>query len=308
MKTLKAIFKENKKEISYQFYQRVILKPLAYSKITRDQIYHEIITSYINDPEIILRLCNIEEINILKNLLDENIPVKNEGYIEYLLLSELQNNYLIWQDDNYYYIPEDLINPIKMAINLYNEEEYSLKDITDSVILGLVRLHNVIELDTFITYLKEYNIIFDKENLKKYLLNDVRNKDKLAIIKYQQTDYLTSLEYPYYKDILKLRNTIEVDHPILEEVISIGKYKIDLFQEKIFKFLNFLELHLEPKYVDSILEDIIIYTGFRINDLTVLKKISGEIDSLFKALQEVEPYLPVWVFNGRTLNSFKNLK
>ena len=301
MMNLKDYFKESKKEVIYNFYQKICLKPKDYEKITKDQMYKYIIDSYIEDPEIILRLINIEEINILKGLIIENMPKKNEGYIEYLLIKDLLDNYLILESETEYYIPEDLINPIKMAINILNEKEYSLKDITGSVILGLIRIHNVILIDDFINYLKEYNIIFDYKSFKEYLKNDIRNKNKINLIKYKGKEYIISLENNYYKDILKIRVTNDYKHGTLEEVISIGKYKINLFKEEIFAFLNFLEQHLTPPYIDVIINDLIIYMGFDINNEEVLRKIADNIEELYKELLIAKNYFPIWVSNGKTI-------
>ena len=308
MISLKEHFIKEPKEKIYAFYTRICLKPQEYSKITRQEIYNYLIKSYIADPEIILRLCNIEEINLLKLLLENPLTIRNNGYIEYLLMNDLLNNYLILATKDEYYIPEDLINPIKMAINLYNEEEYSLKDITDSVLLGLVRIHNVISIADLLGYLQKYNIIFDEKSLKSYLENSLRNNNLIKYIQYKKTPYLISLENMYYKDILALKKDIPPVYYTLEEIISYGKYKINLFKEPIFNFLCFLEQHLDPKFIAIIIDDLIIYTGFDLNNNEALKKIAGDIPELYESLKKIEPYFPIWLYNGHSKISIKSLK
>ena len=298
MISLKELFNQEKKENIYTFYKRICVKPPKYNDITRQDIYRNLIKLYIDDPEIILRLCNMEEINILKNLLEQPLPKKNNGYIEYLLLNELLSNYLILEDHECYYIPDDLINPIKMAMNLFNEEEYGLKDVTDSVLLGLLRTHNVLTLDEIIKYLQEYNIIFTIPSLKEYLKNSLRNNNKIALKK----DYLISLEYNYYKDVISLKKDIAPIHGRLEEIISIGKYKINLFKEPIFNFLCYLESHLNPKYIDLIIDDLIVYAGFDLDEEETLKAIANNIPELYTKLQAIIGYFPVWIFNGCAKN------
>lgn len=302
MITLKELFNKLPKEEVYDFYHKVISKPEKYPKITRLEMYNEIIKLYQDDPEIILKMCNPEEINILKSLLDDSYSNGN-GYIEYILVSELIKNYLVLTNKDKFYIPKDLINYVKMAINLYEEEIYYLKDVTDSVILGIIRIHNVLKYEDFLEIARSYNVVFKDNKVKEYLKNNLRLKNKIKIVKYENDYYLTSLEYPYYKDVLKfLTKKLTFPNYKLEEIISVGKYKINLFKEPIFKLLSFLEMHLDPKFIDIILNELIIYVGFHIEDLKDLERIADHIKELYDELLKVIPYFPVWVYKGRTLN------
>lgn len=295
--------KENKKNI-YSFYTRIVEKPLTYEKVTKEKLYNLILEAYNKDPEIILRMSSIEEINILKNLVGEELEKKNYGYIEYLLVSNLRKNYLVLENDKHYYIPEDLVNYVKMAINLLDEKENSLRDVSDSIIIGLVRIHNVLEIEEFVSLLKKYNCVFiSLEDFKKYVLKSPKLNNKINIIKYKKKNYVVSLEYDFYEDVLALKKDLSYQNYTLENVISIGKYKIDLFKKPVFKFLNFLEMHLEPKFIDYIINDLMGYMGLYINDLSILKKISADIEELYKSIIEVLPYFPIWVFNGNDLNN-----
>ena len=307
MITLKKYFTQNKKSVAYHFYTKINNNPLGYEKITREEIYNYVISSYVEDPEIILRLCSLEEINILKNLLEENLPRTNNGYIEYLLFQDLEANNLVFATDKEYYVPKDLINPLKMAMNLYQEEEYSLKDVTDSVLLGLMRIYNVLLVSDYLKYLSDYNIIFDRNSLINYFLNSLRLKDKLLIITYKNEEYVISLENPYYKDVLTLREIPDTRASYrLEELISYGKYKINLFEPEIFNFLSFLEAHLTPDYVSLIINDIIVYMGFRLNNPTLIHSITDNIKELEEAIYKVLPYFPIWIYNGQSLSYLKN--
>ena len=96
MMSLKEYMLSDKKENVYAFYQRLNIKASDYEKITRNDIYRNIISLYKDDPEIILRLCSMEEIQILKKLLDGKIKKQANGYIDYLLFRHLQHNYLLY--------------------------------------------------------------------------------------------------------------------------------------------------------------------------------------------------------------------
>lgn len=298
--------KENKKSI-YDFYKRIVTSPKDYDKISREQIYKIIMAEYNKDPEIILKMSSIEELNILKSLLDAPVKKKDYGFIEHLLFSNLKSNYLVLEAENEYFIPDDLVNYVKMALNLWDEKENSFRDITDSIIIGLIRIHNVLEIEEFISLLKKYNCVFTNlDNFKKYVLKSPKLTKKLDIIKYKKKNYVISLEYEFYEDVLKNKKDIEYQKYALEDIISIGKYKIDLFREPVFKFLNFLELHLEPIYIEYIIDDIIGYMGLYINNLDIVKRIADNIDDLYKNILNILPYLPIWIFNGNDLLNLKN--
>ena len=198
MKLIDYIKKESK-EALYAFYTRIIKDPKRYDKITKIAMVNNIIDEYKKNPEIILSLCSIEEINILKNFINENNH-ENNNYIEYLLYKNLTNNYLLNKNNNKYEIPSDILNYIKMAINLLNEEELSYIDVMDYAILGLIRIYNIISVETLKVLLTEYNISF-KINIKEYIKNNPKLNYLIGTTKIKNTEYIYSKEYPYYKDI-----------------------------------------------------------------------------------------------------------
>lgn len=303
--TLKEYISKEDKNKVYNFYKRVVLNPKEYESITRTEIYNEIIALYKSNPEIILKLCTIEEIESLKSLINEKDIHDNYGYLEYVVVTNLKNNYLILKEDNYY-IPEDIINYVKMALNIYNEKAYSFKDVTDSVILGLARIYNVVETEEFINLLAKAYINMTIKDLKKYIECNSKLSHKVAIIKYQKKEYVISLEHYYYKDILELKKEYyKLNDYSLESIISIGKYKINLFEERIFAFLSFLESHLEPKYIDLIINDLVLYVGFNLNDEETLNNIADNITDLLEEIKKALNYIPIWTCNGNTLKTIK---
>ena len=268
-------------------------------------MYRNIISLYKDDPEIILRLCSMEEIGILKKLLDGNIKRQENGYIDYLLFQNLMSNYLILLENNEYYIPDDLVNCVKMAMNLFDEKSYSIQDILDSVLIGMARVYNVLTLEEVIQILGEYSIQYDVLSFKKCVKDNLKWKEKLEIVRYKKQDYLVSLEFPYYKDVLDLRKNFKVAKYTLKELISFGKYKLNLFQEKTLHFLNFLEMHLRPWAIHSFINDLIFYAGFDINNESVLFNICDSIEELYKQVVDVIPSFPVWIYYGNHLDNLK---
>ena len=299
------ILKSNKIDI-YNFYLKINSSAVAYEKITRNDIYHNIISSYKNDPEIILQLCSMEEISILKKLLDDKIKVEENGYIDYVLFKNLSNNFLILNDGENYYLPEDLVNCVKMAINLLDEKLYTARDIVDSTIIGVARVYNVLLIDDAINLLKKYSVIYDKLAFKKYIKSNAKLKDRVAIARFKKKEYFISLEYCFYKEVLDLRKNIDFAIYSLEEIISFGKYKINLFQEKVLFFLNFLEMHMKAYGINSLIDDLIFYFGIYVNDEKILNSICGNILELQKEIVLVEKYFPIWIYNGNNLEKLKN--
>jgi len=303
--TLKEYIKKDKKENLYNFYCKLVANPKKYDSITRNDIYDNIISLYKNNPEIILELCTTEEINILKKIINDGYKTDETSYIGYIINKNLLTNYLVIKNDNNYIIPKDIINYVKMALNVYNEKEFNYIDVFNSLIIGLIRIYNVLSIDDFNLILNKYNM--NIHDIKKDILNNIKFKDKLTIVKYCKKEYIVSLENYYYKDVLKLRKD-ELGYKIylLEEVISIGKYNINLFNLEIFEFLSFLELHLDCKSIELLLNDIIKYSGFDINNKEVLLKISDNIKDLYNEILKVTDNFSVWIYKGNSISSLKN--
>lgn len=304
--TLKEyITKEDKLEV-YNFYRRLKEKPKDYESISRLEMYNEIINIYKEDPETILKLLTSEEIHCLKSLVNEKEVHDNYGYLEYVVVTNLKTNYLILKENNNYYIPKDIINYVKMALNMFDEKSYSFKDVTDSVLLGLSRIYNVVLLEDFINLLAKQYINMVPKDLKKYIEANPKICDKISVIKYQKQEYVISLEHYYYKDILSLRkNYYKYNDYSLESVISIGKYKLNLFKEEVFNFLNFLECHLEPKYIELIVNDLVVYCGFDIRDEETLNNIADNIADLIVEIKKALCYFPIWIYKGNTSKTLK---
>ena len=298
--TFKDFILKNKKENIYDFYNKVVRKPSPLNKVTKLKMYEEIINDYVSNPEIILNMLTTEQIEILKDMLQEKEFLdEDNGYLSFMVFKDLLLNHLIFVNNKKYYIPEDLINPIKMAINIYNPQEFINLDILNSVVLGLIRIYNVVKLDDFLEYLKEYQIGFKKDDFKKYCKGSLRNGGKIAVRKYHDIEYVISLEIPTYKDILEMMSDkLEPFMYTLEEVVSVGKYWLNLFNKKETEFLAFIEIHLPPEYIELVIKDVILYSGLGIENEDLLKNISGNINSLYEALKELYAFLPCWVYKG----------
>lgn len=305
MMTLKEFFLHSKKEDIYNFLKRISKnKIVKYTSITREEIYNKVLAIYKENPEVILSICSVEEVELLKKLLIDDLN-ESYSYVDFTVLNNLMKNFLVLKEEKYY-IPSDLVNYIKMAINLFDFKEYSIKDIKVSVLLGISRIYNVIDLEDLLPLLERCYVYENKNGLKNYIKNNLRLNEKISIVKYKEREYLISLENKCYKDVLELR-TLPIKHYIytLEEIISVGKYKINLFNETLFKYLHFLELHLVTPYIETFLDDLIIYCGFGLNDLDVLKKICGNVMELYENALEIIKYFPVWIYNGNSLEQYE---
>jgi len=155
--TLKEYFLKTNKLIIYKFYAQFFAKPLKYDNITRKEMYHQIINLYKKNPLIIINLCSMEEISILKSIISEN-NIRHTGYIEYLCYQNLLNNFLLMEDKKELFIPTDIINYIKMALNLFDELTYSNQDIEISALIGLSRIYNCLPVNDLIPILAKYHI------------------------------------------------------------------------------------------------------------------------------------------------------
>lgn len=304
MKLKDYLLKEKKEEV-YAFYRKIVKKAKDYEKVTRLEMYQEILSCYHDDPEEILHLCSMEEIHILKKLIEDAVEKRENGYIDYLLFRNLKQNYLVVEEDGKYFIFEDLYNYVKMAMNLLDEKIYAIADVVDSVIIGISRVYNTLTLSDFLEILNSFYIDYDISDLKKYIKTNPKLNLLVDVIRFKKTDYVVSLEYPFYKDVIELQKPFQFAHYSLEEMISFGKYKMNLFQEKILSFLNFLEMHLNPVSIDLLLNDLIFYIGFDINNESVLLQICDGIEELYHEVIGVLSDFPVWIYKGNPLNHLK---
>ncbi|MDE5539486.1 MAG: hypothetical protein K2J20_03260, partial [Bacilli bacterium] len=142
-----------------------------------------------------------------------------------------------------------------------------------------------------------YNVMLGID-IPNYIKTNPRLQDKVMGKNYKTVNYVISLENQFYRDILGLRQNKSISKTYnLEEIVSVGKYKINLFNEQILKFLNFLEMHLAPIYTDQVINELIIYRGLEIDDLRVLRSIADNIEPLYQALEKIVDSIPSWI-NG----------
>ena len=118
-------------------------------------------------------------------MINEKEVHDNYGYLEYIVVTNLKINYLILKDKENYYIPEDIINYVKMSLNIFNEKSYSFKDVTDSVVLGLISVYNVVSSQEFVNLLAKHYINMALKDLKGYIEANPKLSHKIEVIKYK---------------------------------------------------------------------------------------------------------------------------
>jgi len=226
-------------------------------------------------------MISTEEVHILKALISENISIKRGGYIDHILFENLKNNFLILVENEEYYIPKDILNCIKMAINLYNEEIYSLKDITDSLLIGLIRVNNVLSITETLDILKMHRCIFTSKSLKDYIKTNPRLKNVINI-----TDFQDKLNVQIIK---KLYEELEKGNSNTSQIL-------DKFEEEniISHLTEIMAYDFEITDVDKAVEDLInIYEKEKLVQRrnVILKQLENSceenISQLEKELNEV---------------------
>ncbi len=299
MKTLKEFLETFAKQHYYTYYKKVISKPKKMAEVTNMEMYDAIIDLYKEDPEVIIQLCNIEEMQILNNLIDFNIKKEGLTFLDYCHLVKLQKNFLIIAGEKEYYIPSDILNYIKMALNLYDEEKEVFTDVANNTILGLIRIHATQPLPTFIKTLEKYKQFYTEDSLRLTIKKSLYLKDKVDIIKYQNEPYVVSLEFHNCQKLIHLTAyNITPPYYKLEEIVSIGKYHVDLFKQPILQFISLLESHMEANPIYGLVNRIIFYAGCGLDDPEDIRKIACDIEELYQGILKVLPYLPVWIYNG----------
>lgn len=194
-----------------------------------------------------------------------------------------------------------------MALNLFNDQEFIRSELTDNLFLGIVRTYNVMLVTDLLDILKDYQVTLSGKELHDKINNNVKLNNKMKFVKYKESEYLVSLEQKYYRDVLGLRKPFVIpNHYSLESLASIGKYNLNLFDEEILKFLNFLEMHLEPIYTEQLINDIVFLAGLEISEENVIQMVCDNIPELMQEVKKVLPHFPSWLSKGNTILTLKS--
>ncbi|MGI6329375.1 MAG: YecA family protein [Bacilli bacterium] len=312
---LKELLRNYQKKQIYFNYCFLKKEPKEYQKITKYQIILDIYEMYNSNPDFIKDICSTEELLLLKKILKgevENIVItkKEETYERYNLLNSLEQKFLLSLDffDPKIKVPEEIEKSIKIALKNFNKEELKERDELRYLIVGLIRTYFLLTRDEFFQYFSEYYSL-SYVDLNNYIDNNLYFKRFITKL---PDDYYLSKEYEIYLEVItnerKKKNSSFFHLYKKEELISVGKNRINLEDEDINKFYNFLLKKIKGNIIlehsiDYFIEiaiafdikNVTKYLEFILSFITDEKEISNAmLQIIIKAYNK----FPNWINNG----------
>ena len=296
--TLKESLEEFNKELLFDYYIRIIPNHKSYTRTTKEQMKDEILQEYKNYNNII-DICTTRELKYLNLLIENNNNLPYNFKYDWEINS-LDEKLIIVYDDEQIYIPENLLNIVKQALDKVNWNTIKEKDKINELAIGLFKVYALLPpkklIDILFTKLK-----VPKENIIEHLkTNKLFNYYVTMDSKYTKKDQI--LIYRNYSDIIEQlikvkqeRKIFNFSHIKATDYTSIFYNDFNLNNKIINKFykelikLNHYEFLKDIIIVNTLLnekrEDL--YYLIKIIYSSQLKNIDEFLELLDAALDEM---------------------
>ena len=296
--TLKESLEEFNKELLFDYYIRIIPNHKRYTRTTKEQMKDKILQEYKNYNNII-DICTTRELKYLNLLIENNNNLPYNFKYDWEINS-LDEKLIIVYDDEQIYIPENLLNIVKQALDKVNWNTIKEKDKINELAIGLFKVYALLPtkklIDILFTKLK-----VPKENIIEHLkTNKLFNYYVTMDSKYTKKDQI--LIYRNYSDIIEQlikvkqeRKIFNFSHIKATDYTSIFYNDFNLNNKIINKFykelikLNHYEFLKDIVIVNTLLnekrEDL--YYLIKIIYSSQLKNIDEFLELLDAALDEM---------------------
>lgn len=311
-----------KKEYVYEHYTRIVENIKQYERISKKKMLENIYNVY-EDYNNIIDICTTRELKFLKKLFNKDGDIKE-------LLSDkyewerriLRNKFLIQDDYDDVFIPDEILDNVKLAIKNVNWSEAKRLDNLNEILVGYCKvqvsslLDAVCSFGAAVTGLEEdfiWNHMLNNKLFNYYVYIDSEYlelmDDDVPIAVYQ--DY-----YGYEEELSEERKkqgivgSLPVD---LDLYRNLFYNDFDMKNKKIKKMLE--ELKELPFFWFSALDSIKVFAALN-RDRKPLKDSFREVPALkyvdltkfFKVLDDAMDEMPSGALNGFTPNQAKKMK
>lgn len=323
-----------RKEYVYEQYTRIVEDFKDYEKITKTKMLNAIYKVYDN-PDNIVDICTTKELKYLKMVLDNKLKtddlLKNPEKYEIKYLDEKYN----WERENLYhkflldydyykesYIPEEILDKVKIALKRVNWSEKKKKDDLNELLVSYCKMQGTALLNTVCQFASGITEI-DFEVIYNHMLNDKLFNYYVFIVTKNIDGLGENIPIAIFQDYYEIQD--ELDKQRKKQGLA-GDKKIDLRifktlfyndfdinNPKIKKFLNELE-HL-PFFWNSAIKLIREYAMLNIDRDSLKETIKSvpalqyiDLTGFFKTLDEAMDEMPSGALNGYTPNEAKKIK
>ena len=229
----------------YEKYEKIIINPKDYEKITTKKIFEEVIEYYSSNINNVISICTLKELKFLKLLLENgnNLLSSNEYKFE---ISELESKLILYVDifnDNIC-IYEELIETIEKVLDSYDENELEENEKIVIPVLGFLKVVFGIHIDdfplalinkvgfesktSFINYLKG-NKIFNFYCIYHKKLMISKSRDYSIANTFIKRKKLVKYPFPTNYDLKKYENIFYYDFDIDNHIVKDALIKLKDF-------------------------------------------------------------------------------
>lgn len=326
MKTRKMqeIIKNYEKDYIHNQYARIVENFKNYDKVSVKKMLDEIYKVY-SDYNNIIDICTVRELKYLEMILDEKID--NEELIDDKYTWEknsLEDKFLIYYDytDNDLFIPDEIIENVKLAIKNVNYDEAKKLDNINEILVSICKIMGNFDILNLCSIGSTITNISKKDIFEHIIHNKVFNYYIMIENEYNEyfnKDILTALHQDYYqiKDKLDqermkqgLAGTLKVD---IKQYKTLFYNDFDINNEKIKKFINQFDNYPFEwmALVDLIREFALLnYDRKQLKEviITLFKDQDVDLKELLKLMNQAMDEMPSGALNGLTPNEAKKHK
>ena len=313
---IKEVINNYDKESLFDIYHKIVNNFKEYNKITKEKIKEAILKEY-NDYNNIIDICTTKELEYLKQILENNAPLKYDNKYKWEIFT-LENKLLVIHNDDELMIPDDLHQSISLAIKNINWKEKYQQDKLNEVMIGICKVHGEIPTNTLINITSKL-LNINEEILLKHIENDKvfnyyisLNKKKIESNK----EILVFIYSNYLHWIDKL-NSIKKENKISKiNILSIEDYKsifyngFNLNNKVINKFYKELIKLKNYEFIkDMIISSILLNSNKEELSILVKAMYSKELEDIeefINLLNNAIDEMPSAALNGLNLNQLKN--
>lgn len=294
---------EFEKNSLYETYCRVISKPKKIGNITKKEILKEIYDWY-KDYTNIIRICTLKELNFLDSLVN-----KKEFNNDFLWsLINLRDKLLIYIDDEYIYVPEEIEKSVRDAVKNVDIDEKNKEDNISIKLITLCKVNGICDLNKVVSYAMKL-LDSNYEEAKKFIINSNLFLYYVALNEIDGTMKCVYIEYlPYKEKLNELQKKYDVDGNIDDKNYEdIFYHDFDMSNKNIKKLLDSVE---KDDNMMSIIYAIKMDTLLN-KDRSELKKNIKENSKYSKDILSVLDIamddMPSGALHGLTPNQYKNM-
>lgn len=325
MRLFDELVSRNKVEL-YDFYCRINQDFKNYESVTKKQMAQYAVDFY-SVANNIIDICTTKELDFLQEVLDSKNYIYNKMDENQILekswrIKELRRKHLLClNEDKSLSLYEELVEPIKKAVENYDKEEKAEKDKINEFLIGFYKAKAIVVVNQVVdiacpilkmSYEKVLSHIqYDKLfNFYVFLEQTGYNSDK------EETLIGTYGDYYNYSDAINenrlKENLVVAENITFKKYQNIFYYEVDVDNVKIAKFLKLCQNPFVTYFAREEMAAVALFDSNRLVLLTMIEATldisEKEIDSFHRDFDDAMDEVPSAVLNGFSRNEVEKAR